>query len=404
MHRYRTTGQFIVATQQREYSQWADCSQAAETQTAIFNQVKVGEKKEIWDVVTKNFHKLSAQGHVIMSPMLMRVKTSEHDAGIGIRRESVNTINCSGTLRRRILRNQFWTGTHYYGFDADGIISPIVGLISPQEVNDLVLEYSTQVLAERCRPDNNLFETMAEFDKSVAMIPNFMKGIRSRIPKGTRKMLEGTLASAWLSYRYGVMPLIRDTYAVIEGLKKLTGRIRETTRSKSPELIRTLTSVKAGPGSTASHEFAEFRQHKVTIRCMSLDEYERTARHAIGIDFSKLITTPWELLPYSFVIDWFANVGDYINSLIPQFGCRQLGSCVTVNDEQSLTITHLRDLPVSGWTILTPSSGSYRSAITERRRIVGPLQAKIMIRNDFRFRNMARTLDSIALVLARVRG
>jgi hypothetical protein len=267
-----------------------------------------------------------------------------------------------------------------------------------------MLEYSTKVMAERCRPDNNLFETLAELDKSVALIPNFMKGIRGRIPKGTRQMLEGTLASAWLAYRYGVMPLIRDTYAVIEGLAKRTGQIRETTRANSPTLHRIQSAVKAGPGSTAAHEFAELHQHKVSIRCMSLDEYERTAAHAIGFDFSKLITTPWELLPYSFVIDWFANVGDYINSLIPQFGCRQLGSCVTINEERSFTLTHLRDVPVAGWTVLSPSSGSYRSAIVSRRRIVGPLQTSVMVRNDFRFTNMTRTLDSIALVLARVRG
>jgi hypothetical protein len=404
LFRTRQHGGFHYATTQKEYGTWSNCTMSTETETASFNWVKVGQKKTFSDVVTKDFRKLSAQGKIIMSPMMSTTTSSVHDAGTGSTRVKPNFINCGGVLRTQVLRNLYWTGTHYYTLDGNGIVAPTANLISSEEVSDLVLEYSTKVLANRCRPDNNLFETLAELDKSVALLPNLLKGIKGRIPKGKRALIEGTLASAWLSYRYGVMPLIRDTYAIVEGLKKTTGRIRETTRANSPRLFRTTTGVKFGTGSTINHTFGEQHTHEVSIRCMSLDEYERSTAHAIGFDFSKLLTTPWELLPYSFVIDWFANVGDFINAAIPQFRCRQLGSCVTVNEERAFTLTHLTDIPVNGYQVTVPSHGSYRSSVVTRRRIVGPLQSGILVKNDFRFNAMTRVMDALSLLLVRLRA
>jgi hypothetical protein len=59
--------------------------------------------------------------------------------------------------------------------------------------------------------------------------------------------------------------------------------------------------------------------------------------------FDSLVDTAWDLLPFSFIIDWFFNVGDTILSWVPDFGIEPLTSWVVIKDTiiQTATVTDL---------------------------------------------------------------
>lgn len=126
------------------------------------------------------------------------------------------------------------------------------------------------------------------------------------------------LANHWLEFQYGWKPLLSDIYGSAELLAK-------TFNSQRPLIVRSRVSenyvlpfkVLAGRGT--NNGLAE-------LRCLSSGQN----RHSYVIQFredeaflarmaSTGITNPlalaWELLPYSFVVDWFIPVGDYLNNL-----------------------------------------------------------------------------------------
>jgi hypothetical protein len=137
---------------------------------------------------------------------------------------------------------------------------------------------------------------------------------------------------------------------------------------------------------------------------MSLDEYDLTLADQLGLDFKSLVTLPWELIPYSFVVDWFLNIGDFIGSLTPSPGYTQLGSCFVVEREQTTSYTALgTEVPSLSYDVLRPVSGTvYRYRKSKNRYRMGD-SGSIVIKNDFKLTNLIRALDAVALLQQKLR-
>jgi len=124
--------------------------------------------------------------------------------------------------------------------------------------------------------------------------------------------LSGNVASDWLALQYGWLPLLSDTKAMAEHCAQ---RALDAERTSVPLVIiksgaktgtsystKTANSVKSGVKTSSC---------RVTIRAKVNVQYLRTAQNT-GLN---PLTLAWELMPYSFVVDWFADVGDYLNRL-----------------------------------------------------------------------------------------
>lgn len=131
----------------------------------------------------------------------------------------------------------------------------------------------------------------------------------------SRKVIPGikSISQAWLEYRYGWAPLCQTVYdAANESLNLVLNK-------SSSYRVRSSQAVETGDIQTANMYSVGPIDGRVT----------RSGRHVceIGIKLSNPqhdparwsslnpVSIAWELVPYSFVVDWFLDVGGYLRNM-----------------------------------------------------------------------------------------
>jgi hypothetical protein len=123
------------------------------------------------------------------------------------------------------------------------------------------------------------------------------------------------IANRWLEYQYGLKPLMQDMYGLSDQLTKDLTLGTYKFASSSWRDSRNATVIGFYDGSAKS---------KWTLQTIGTVETKTKARWLVKASGMKQlsevgITNPallaWELIPYSFCVDWFINVGDFLGSL-----------------------------------------------------------------------------------------
>lgn len=132
-----------------------------------------------------------------------------------------------------------------------------------------------------------------------------LKDLRRYIKKhGSIKSVPNHLSNAlgyWLYYRYGVMPLYLSAKDLIEAATRETVTFETSRGNDNAEADG---SFEHGPWDVTYRYIAKARG------------YVKTAWGPGGKPRLKanLPTTLWEVVPFSFVVDWFVGVGDFIDA------------------------------------------------------------------------------------------
>jgi hypothetical protein len=136
----------------------------------------------------------------------------------------------------------------------------------------------------------------------------------------------------YMEYRYAVRPCIYDMVSLAKAVTAPLGQLRRTYRgnaSGSWSDSDTITDVRI-PGNI-SVDVNRKVQYSYSVRAGVLCNVLRLRSQAFGL--AKLPETAWELLPFSFMVDWVANVGDTIAAHTPKANVETLASWVTVRSE-----------------------------------------------------------------------
>lgn len=139
------------------------------------------------------------------------------------------------------------------------------------------------------------------------------------------------VADTWLEYSYGWKPLLNDTFNLAEATASvMVERARtlryQTARSRAER--RTVTKVTNAP-PTANVVVTEFDSRRFVAMGVNF----RIPTGAIGISdafgLSNPLTVAWELVPFSFVVDWFLPVGDALRGITAFSGLEFAGGWVS---------------------------------------------------------------------------
>lgn len=177
----------------------------------------------------------------------------------------------------------------------------------------------------------------------IASLKQFLPTLRDIFfYKGRKKKTLGSIADASLQYNFGIKPLVSDLKSIYEGLTSLKERMSNLQNEAGKPQLRHYTEKQSiGPldwtlgAPTGYHHLVVSSFDVVDTATMAfsytlpdLSRWRRTlysVLDTLGLHLNASVV--WEAIPYSFVVDWFFNVGDFID----QFSDRWLEPNLHIN-------------------------------------------------------------------------
>lgn len=132
--------------------------------------------------------------------------------------------------------------------------------------------------------------------------------VRSRKGSATRRSIDDKdVSSRWLELQYGWLPLLSDVRESAQAYEALTSGPRKTRVSAS------LTKAGVKNYSASPVNYSGLGPYKGVIRVTAELQEDISAPRSLGLQDP--LTVAWELIPYSFVVDWFIPIGTYLENL-----------------------------------------------------------------------------------------
>lgn len=175
---------------------------------------------------------------------------------------------------------------------------------------------------------------------------------RTRSRKGRTTMVSET----WLEYAFGWAPLLSD---VNQGAKALSRIV--TYDNPSQRVFAEASSTAKSEPVILTNNFGALSHKRVSSTSSTVSvryHGEVTARFGssysiptqLGLSFSQFVPTLWELIPYSFLVDYFTNIGSILNAF------SLINTSVSWMEKGTCKETAVEVVPYSD-TIQPPNSG-----------------------------------------------
>lgn len=204
------------------------------------------------------------------------------------------------------------------------------------------------------------------------------------------------LAGGWLEIIYGWLPLLADIKGGIDEVNRKVNAEGYTIvgRAKAERLsVSTATRdnfYRWGDGVRITTEFRSNVTQKVALWYrLDLPNLQRAA--AVGI--TNPLTVAWELTLFSFLVDWWASIGDWLASLDATIGLEYMGGthtyyCDMISGRQTVVAL------AGGQTKQTP--GAYSVKTMDRRVIDDSPDEKLVFTNPL---STSHAITAVALVI-----
>ena len=148
---------------------------------------------------------------------------------------------------------------------------------------------------------------LGDVAKDLGIQPSQVRGVVSR--KGAKDT-----AGQWLELHFGWVPLVQDIYNAVNVLQG----VLPGSKARGKAGVRVSLSDNRGQGNWSTFANAE------GFLTIGADVYLENANLALANRMGLInpATVAWELIPFSFLVDWFLPVGNFLNSFSDFVGYR----------------------------------------------------------------------------------
>lgn len=370
---------------------------------AFYASAYEGSENSMSDVSHPGFRRQARQGNLVMGPMFLSKTSRSYGSG-----------SCSGYVP---IYKETW---NHHG-DLIGhcrsatSLNPHIGA----DISRLTQIAIVKAYAKMKQSSVMGGEIVSDLAHTVSMFRrpfgNSVKLLKSMIKKRDKLLSRGyTLArassNAWLEYRYGWQPIALDIDTLVkEGMRYSSNLNRRlVVRAGSANLGKFTSEFADRAGDAgwsppllftgrASSSFDLASSCGIFFDVLNKSEADKIAK-IIGSRSPDLLPTVWEKIPYSFVVDWFVNVGDWIQAIVPDPFTNVVSSWVTEVSKIEYIIEASKVTRTLGGTTLTGSGGSSTETIVTVSRTIDPQlpTTPIMLQKPL---SMIHSADAASLLL-----
>lgn len=227
-------------------------------------------------------------------------------------------------------------------------------------------------------------ETSRMFVDAVLRLSSLYRDIRrGRVDRLLARGSKRGLASDWLLYRYGITPVVSDLQNSFEQLSQSWDTsLRYRYRWQSSQMF---------DGDHGNSPYPPPYEHpihvieKITVKDIAWVEYDSTTlKNLSSIGLLNPVQLAWEVIPFSFVVDWFINIGDCLSSLDALTGVKRYAYTRTfkVNSQWEWPTGGLGSHRVYNRSVrrLTPTLPSWNPSMSWKRTLDAISLAAVMRR------------------------
>lgn len=241
---------------------------------------------------------------------------------------------------------------------------------------------------------------LGELKETIAMLRSPFQSLRKALlnfKRLTKGKPVSVAADTWMELRYGIMPLVYSIQSyVAQGWRHYnqTGVLRRESATKRIGSV----SVVEGPFVAFDKFYAQERRTITRTVKATTKVYFKYSRqvdysYALGLDVTALPGLMWELTKMSWMLDWYLNVGTFLEAHRHDPYRSVLGHCTTVVAADEVT----NDLigSYAGKYVLT---SDWQHTLTQSKveRVIGsPLPSFPVV--DVGFNSIKHVVDALAL-------
>jgi hypothetical protein len=294
--------------------------------------------------------------------------------------EGQRTVDINGTVSWNLLPQYLYNFNQIATWDNALIVSAGIGAKYDAAVNEAMVQALTKASDSKI----NLAVALAEGRKTVEMLMENATRLFNAyrfFRKGKLKEVYNLLNidprkghKSWLEMKYGWMPLLSDVKGAAEFFaQRHVGRplrftvVGKATRDLSYVDNHTITGY---GGASLLHSQSCFGSIEVKVKAwLEVINPNLSTAQQLGLTNPMLIA--WEVVPFSFVFDWFISVGNYLGALTALHGLNvrrsMLSAKFIINTESSYpasTFTSAGTTFISGGETLKLHREEYQRAPT----------------------------------------
>lgn len=313
------------------------------TPTALPSRARTVTRKTMNDVVIENFHARSKNGEIFNNPMDSVTNVTMY-----------NDIEC--WHKKPYGKSSFvyeWKCSSFEMFSSVDLST--VGTVIDKELSQNLS--STQAWANVDLSTATALCTAAEMNKTIVSMKDILwrvYKIAKALWKADVKYLKGQLTreeilNRYMELRYAIRPLVIDAEQLLDTVTREQVADRQTFRGYNAQKDSFAKSSRQYFNQTDwwnsySDKFTLNRTVDRTfiVRSGILCQIEKLTTHnAYGLD--QILETAWELIPLSFILSWFYDIGNVLKALTPEVGLKTLSSWQVIIDTTIVRdrITHV---------------------------------------------------------------